>query len=149
MYKGKKIDADCNYLKLEERATWDDLILPKKDAGAYSPRVNEMFDLKEYLDGERIPSQGRRNSRWPSRHGQDGTLQDSRQRNQIETVIYAMPDHLGRTGDIKRVCEMAKDLAPCVLIIEDIDYIAEERPLQPQRWRRNRVDELPRRRTRV
>lgn len=43
------------------------------------------------------------------------------------TIIYALPDHLGRTGDIKRVCEMAKDLAPCVLIIEDIDYIAEER----------------------
>jgi hypothetical protein len=43
------------------------------------------------------------------------------------TVLYAMPDHMGRTHDIKSVCEMAKNLAPCMMIIEDIDYIAEER----------------------
>lgn len=43
------------------------------------------------------------------------------------TVIYAMPSQLERTSDVRRICEMAKDLAPSMLIIEDIDFIAENR----------------------
>lgn len=57
MYKGKKIDADCQFLKLKD-VTWGDLILPKKTQALIRSRVNEMFDLKEYLDANDIPLKG-------------------------------------------------------------------------------------------
>lgn len=124
-YKGKKIDADCQYLRLKG-VTWDDLILPKKTKNLIKMRVNEMFDLKEFLDANDIPLKGGVILAGPPGTGKTVICKILASELQ-HTIIYAMPDHLGRTGDIKRVCEMAKDLAPCVLIIEDIDYIAEER----------------------
>lgn len=124
-YKGKKIDADCQYLRLKG-VKWDDLILPKKTKNLIKMRVNEMFDLKDYLDANDIPLKGGVILAGPPGTGK--TVICKILANELKhTIIYALPDHLGRTGDIKRVCEMAKDLAPCVLIIEDIDYIAEER----------------------
>jgi cell division protease FtsH len=124
-YRNKKIDADCNYLRLKG-VTWNDLILPKKTKDLIKMRVNEMFDLKEYLDANEIPLKGGVILAGPPGTGK--TVICKILASELNyTIIYAMPDHLARTGDIKRVCEMAKDLAPCVLIIEDIDYIAEER----------------------
>ena len=43
------------------------------------------------------------------------------------TAILAQPSHLRFSADVKAICQMAKDLAPCVLVIEDIDWIAEDR----------------------
>ncbi len=125
MYKGKKIDADCQFLKLKN-ITWDDLILPVETKKLIRSRVNEMFELKEFLDANDVPLKGGVILAGPPGTGKT-VLCKILAKELDATVIYAMPDHLGRTGDIKRVCEMAKDLAPCVMMIEDIDYIAEER----------------------
>jgi AAA+ superfamily predicted ATPase len=125
MYKGKKIDADCQYLNLKD-VTWSDLILPKDTKALIKMRVNEMFELKDFLDANDIPLKGGVILAGPPGTGKT-VICKILAKELPYTVIYAMPDHLGRTGDIKRVCEMAKDLAPCILIIEDIDYIAEER----------------------
>jgi len=43
------------------------------------------------------------------------------------TVIYVLPSHMERAADINRVCEMAKELAPTMIILEDLDYIAQDR----------------------
>ena len=45
----------------------------------------------------------------------------------FSTVIYVLPSHIKDVSDINRICEMAKDLSPTLLIIEDIDYIAKDR----------------------
>ena len=124
-YKGKKIDADCQYLKLKD-VTWGDIILPVDTQALIRSRVNEMFEMKEWLDANDIPLKGGVILAGPPGTGKTVICKILAQ-ELPQTIIYAMPDHLGRTADIKRVCEMAKDLAPCVLIIEDIDYIAEER----------------------
>jgi len=125
MYKGKKIDADCKYLNLKD-VTWDDLIIPKETQSLIRSRINEMFDLKEYLDINGIPLKG--GLILAGEPGTGKTVLCKIIAKEINaTVVYAMPDHLNTSLDIKRVCEMAKDLAPCVLMIEDIDYIAEDR----------------------
>lgn len=125
MYKNKKIDADCQFLKLTELG-WEDIILPKQTEQLIKARVNEMFELREFLDANNIPLKGGVILSGPPGTGKT-LLCKMIARETNCTVIYALPDHLSRTTDIKRVCEMAKALAPCVIIIEDIDYIAEDR----------------------
>jgi ATP-dependent 26S proteasome regulatory subunit len=43
------------------------------------------------------------------------------------TVLYVLPSHIRNQGDVAKICDMAKDLAPTLLILEDIDYIAQDR----------------------
>lgn len=124
-YKGKKIDAGGKYLKLKNY-TWDDVILPEETKKLIRSRVNEIFEMKDWLDANDIPLKGGVIFSGPPGVGKT-VICKILAKELNHTIIYAMPDHLGRTSDIKQVCEMAKDLAPCVLIIEDIDYIAEER----------------------
>jgi hypothetical protein len=50
------------------------------------------------------------------------------------SVLYVLPSHLNVPNGIQKVCEMAKDLAPTLLILEDIDYIAKDRDEFGDNW---------------
>lgn len=43
------------------------------------------------------------------------------------TVIYILPSDIREPSDVSRICGMASDLSPTLLVLEDIDYIAEDR----------------------
>jgi len=43
------------------------------------------------------------------------------------SVVYVLPSHIANIQCIDRICEMAKDLSPTLIIIEDIDWMAEDR----------------------
>jgi len=44
------------------------------------------------------------------------------------SVLYVLPsDFQNERGGVRRITQMAKDLAPCILIIEDMDWIAKNR----------------------
>ena len=45
------------------------------------------------------------------------------------SVLYVLPSHFNLPNGVGRVCEMAQDLAPTLLILEDIDYIAKDREI--------------------
>jgi ATP-dependent 26S proteasome regulatory subunit len=125
LYKGHKICADCSFLKLHEIG-WDEVILDTGTIAVVQEQVSEMFAHSEALRANGITIK-----RGVILAGPPGTgktlLCKVLAKEMIGTVIYAMPSNLEKTADIKRVCEMAKDLAPAMLIIEDIDYIAEQR----------------------
>jgi AAA+ superfamily predicted ATPase len=43
------------------------------------------------------------------------------------TILYVLPTHIRDRSDVAKICDMAKDLSPTLLILEDIDYLAEDR----------------------
>jgi len=43
------------------------------------------------------------------------------------TVIYVLPSHVKQLFDISRICDMARELAPSLIIIEDIDFLTKDR----------------------
>jgi hypothetical protein len=47
-YKGKKIDADCNFLK-DNNVFWDDVIIPSKIRQVIKNSVESMFKYKDIL----------------------------------------------------------------------------------------------------
>jgi cell division protease FtsH len=125
VYKGKKIDANCQFLELAA-ISWDDIILPTEIVSTIRSQVDELF-----LYGDYLKANGMSLKRGVILAGDPGTgktlLCKMMSKEVPGTVVYAMPHHLESAGNIRSVCEMAKDLAPCVLIIEDIDWIAENR----------------------
>lgn len=125
-YKNKKIDADCQFLQLET-VTWNDIILEKKTIDVIRGHVDELFIYSEFLKANNMPMK-----RGVILAGPPGTgktmLAKVLAKEVPATVIYCLPSHMERAADdISRICEMAKDLSPAMLIIEDIDWIAENR----------------------
>jgi ATP-dependent 26S proteasome regulatory subunit len=125
MYRGKKIDANCQFLKIAD-VRWEDIILPADVISVVRSHVDELFVYSEYLKANNMTL--KRGVILSGEPGTGKTMLCKAMAREIDgTVIYALPSHLERSGDIARVCEMAKDLAPCMLIIEDIDWLAEDR----------------------
>lgn len=125
IYKGKKIDCDCRFLELDN-VTWDDVILPKAVIDVVKSNINDSFALRE-----KLKSFGLSIKRGVILHGEPGVGKTNLCKclaKDLEcSVLYALPSDFSKITGIKRVCSMAKDLAPCLLIIEDIDWIAMDR----------------------
>lgn len=125
-YKGKKIDPQCRFLKLDD-ITWDDVILSDTKKQVVRSSIDELFQYTDKLKQFGIPIQ-----RGVIFHGRPGTGKTQICRavaKQVNcSVLYALPtDFQDDHRAVRRITEMAKDLAPCVLIIEDIDWIALDR----------------------
>jgi len=126
LYKGKKIDCDCRFLKLDN-VSWDDVILPEKVSEIIKSNIDSLFLLRD-----KFKKFGLSVKRGVILHGPPGTgktkICKCLAKDASYSVLYALPsDFNPNSGGIKRVCNMAKDLAPCLLVIEDIDWIAKDR----------------------
>ena len=125
LYKGKKIDCDCRFLELDN-VTWEDVILPKAVIDVVKANINDSFSLRD-----KLRAYGLSIKRGVILHGEPGVgktnLCKCLAKDLDCSVLYALPSDFTRITGIKQVCSMAKDLAPCLLIIEDIDWIALDR----------------------
>jgi len=124
-YKGKKIDCDGRFLELDN-VTWEDVILPKSVIDVIKSNINDSFALRQ-----KLKSFGISIKRGVILHGEPGVGKTNLCKclaKDIDcSVLYALPSDFSKLSGIKKVCNMAKDLAPCLLIIEDIDWIAMDR----------------------
>ncbi len=125
LYKGKKIDCRGNFLKLED-VSWDDIILPESTKKVIKSNIEENFALRETFK-----KYGLSVKRGVILHGVPGTgktkICKCLARESGYSVLYALPSDFPNPNSISRVCEIAKDLAPCLFVIEDIDWIASDR----------------------
>lgn len=125
LYKNKKIDVDCNFLRIAE-VGWNDIILGPKTIAVVRQQVDELFTYTEFLRANKIAV--KRGVILAGPPGTGKTMLCKVLAKEIPvTVIYALPSQIEDAGDVRRLCEMAKDLAPTMMILEDIDYIAENR----------------------
>jgi ATP-dependent Zn protease len=126
-YKGKKIDAGGGFLVLDKTVGWDDLILDDSTKRVIRKNIDALIKHREALKRNNISTkQGIIVSGFP---GTGKTLTCRILANELPiSVIYVLPCHLANAYfSIASICDMAKDLAPTLLIIEDIDYIAQDR----------------------
>lgn len=126
LYKGKKIDCDCRFLKLDN-LSWDDVILSDGVTDVIKANVNDLFDMRDAFKRFNLPVK-----RGIILYGPPGTGKTQVCRCLAKdanfSVLYALPtDFASNRGGVRKVCHMAKDLAPCLLIVEDIDWIAQNR----------------------
>jgi hypothetical protein len=127
LYKGKKITAGCRFLNLKNVA-WEDVILPVGTKSLLQGMVNRTIMNREVLLANKLSLK-----RGILMEGSPGNGKTTAVRVIIKelpaemTAILAQPSHMRYSSDVRAICQMARDLAPCVLVIEDIDWIAEDR----------------------
>ena len=125
-YKGMKVDAHAKHLHLDNEVNWDDVILPENILECAKNNVFELFKVSKILAENNIAM--KRGVIFSGPPGVGKTMLIKSIINHVDsTVIYVLPSHIKNIKDINLICEMAKDLAPTLLVIEDIDYIAEDR----------------------
>jgi AAA+ superfamily predicted ATPase len=125
-YKGKKIDANCGFLKINQKLTWENVILPEKIKKVIQRNVDSMYTNREILAKNGISV--KRGILLAGSPGTGKTMVCKILCKELPmTTIYVLPSSIRNPSDIDRICEMAKDLSPTLLIFEDIDYIATDR----------------------
>ena len=125
-YKGKKINPFCGFLDLNTKTTWESIILTPKVKKVIQRNVNGLYKNREILAKNKISM--KRGIILCGPPGTGKTMLCKVLANEMEmTIIYVLPSDISRICDVSRICEMAQDLAPTLLILEDIDYIAEDR----------------------
>jgi len=125
-YKGKKITPDCVFLDVPKHITWDDVILDSKTKTLIKNNVENLIKIKDILNKNKINL--KRGIILSGPPGTGKTMICKVLSNELPvTVLYVLPTHIKDKSDVTRICDMAKSLSPTVLILEDIDYIAEDR----------------------
>jgi len=128
-YKNKKIDASCRFLDLKSH-TWDDVILSQDKKVIIQSNINGLFKHRDQYREFGIPVK-----RGIILHGPPGTGKTQVCKALASTslgysVLYVLPkDFDSQSGGVSRIAKMAQDLAPCLMIIEDIDFVAKDRAL--------------------
>ena len=128
-YKGKKLNADCSFLQLDNDIEWGDIILEESVKIIIQNNIEKLFNASDILKKNAI--QLKRGVILSGSPGVGKTLICKVLARELKTtVIYVLPSHIQSRNAISTICDMAKDLAPTLLILEDIDYIAEDRESQ-------------------
>ena len=125
-YKGKKINGNCDFLELDESLTWDDVILTDEVRKVISSSVDGLLEVRDILSKNGFSI--KRGLILTGPYGTGKTMICKVLANEMNvSVIYVLPSHIKNVKDIGRICDMARDLSPSLLILEDIDYLAQER----------------------
>lgn len=125
IFQGKKISCTGKFLKLDN-TTWDDVVLKDGVKETIIANIDQMFSMRS-----KFKEYGISVKRGVILYGDPGTgktkICKCLAKDAGYSVLYALPSDFINTNSIKNICDMAKDLSPCLLVLEDIDWIAQDR----------------------
>lgn len=124
--KNKKITPDMTFLEVSGNYTWESVILDEKTKST----VRREFDIvMKYADiYAKNGIQSKRGIILQGPPGVGKTLIGKVLCNVAPcTVIWVTPKFLERSSDIARIGEMARELSPSILFLEDVDLYAQTR----------------------
>lgn len=129
LYKNSKISGDCRFLDLS-KSSWDDVIIEDEKKILIQANIAGLFINREVFKEFGIPVKRGIILHGPPGTGKTQCCKALASEAEGFSVLYVLPSDFdpGR-GGVGRIAKMAKDLSPCLLIMEDIDFIAKDRQL--------------------
>ena len=123
--KNAKIDASLMFIPISNY-TWDDVILPASTKSELQLNVDSLINNIDIYKKNNIKF--KRGLILKGLPGTGKTLIGKVICNSAKcTFLWVTPRFLERSSHIKSVCEMARQLSPTVLFLEDIDLYSEDR----------------------
>lgn len=123
--KGKKIDASGRFIKLDN-ITMDDVILKDEVKSRIKSGTIEMLENIDVYKKNNLPI--KRGILMEGEPGTGKTLLAKALANQIDsTFIWVTADDVYYPEHVSGIYDMARELAPTVVLFEDIDYIGKDR----------------------
>lgn len=127
LYRGKIIMSNCKFLDLK-KIGWENVIIPVGIKNVLQNMIIRTLQNSEIMKANHLSL--KRGFLIEGTPGNGKTMIIKALFNTLPagvTGILALPSQMKDASSINQVCRMAKDLAPCVLAIEDIDWVAEDR----------------------
>lgn len=120
-----KIDADLTYIEHSDYS-WDDIILPAKTKAELRMNIGGMINNIDLYKKNDIKFKRGIILKGPPGTGK--TLIGKIICHSVDsTFIWVTPRHLERSSNVKHICDMARELSPTILFLEDIDLYSEDR----------------------
>ncbi len=124
--KGQKIDPNCNFVKFNKKFTWDDLILSDKIKGEIQMNLKNLIEYRDIYKTNGL--QVKRGLILAGEPGTGKTVLAKILCNQIDwTFIWVTSKNLENAKRVAQIVELARDLSPAVLFLEDIDLFGGSR----------------------
>ena len=125
---GKKIDPNCNFIKLDKDYTWKDVVLSEKVKTEIRQNLSNLIDNRGvYRDNGLMVRRGLIFS-GPPGNGKTSLVKVLCSTIDF-TVIWVSPKHLENSRKVSGIMELAKDLSPSVIVLEDIDLYGSSRDI--------------------
>lgn len=125
-YKNKKIEPNCSFIKFDKRYTWDDIVLPTKVKKEIKTNISNLLDNTEIFKINNLNM--RRGLIFKGIPGIGKTLMAKILANATKcTFILVTPKYLQKASAVASIVQMARDLAPTILLLEDIDLYGASR----------------------
>lgn len=125
-FKGSKIDPELNFIRLSQSFTWNDVILPTAEKEEIIKNVNTLMDSIDIYRANKINFK-----RGLILKGEPGTGKTLIGKILCSTVpctfLWVTPKNLELSKQVSYICNLARDLSPTVLFLEDIDLYGENR----------------------
>lgn len=123
-FLGEKIDAKGNFLTVED-LDFDMVVLPENQKKAIKVGALDFFDKKEIYEKNKIAF--KRGLIFTGQPGTGKTLACKILMNKAKsTFLWVTADVLEEPEDIKIIFSMAKELSPCLVVLEDVDDYLEK-----------------------
>ena len=124
--KNSKIDPSFSHIAIHNKYTWDDVILPSSVKKELKTNIDNLFDnIQLYKKNDLSFKRGIILKGEP---GTGKTLIGKVLCNQSKcSFVWVTPKFLQRASDIKAICVLAREIAPTILFLEDIDLYGNNR----------------------
>jgi cell division protease FtsH len=124
--KGKKIDPNCNFVKFNRKFTWDDLILPENIKTEIQMNLKNLIEYREVYKANGLSV--RRGLILSGQPGTGKTVLAKILCNQIDwTFLWVTSKNLENAKRVSQIINLARDLSPTVIFLEDIDLFGGSR----------------------
>ena len=124
--KNAKIDPDLSFIKLNKDYSWQDIVLPKYIKDEITLNTTKLVDSINFYKKHNLPFK-----RGLILEGSPGTGKTLIGRIICSTIncsfLWVTPKFLVDSRAIASICELSREIAPCVLFLEDLDLYASDR----------------------
>lgn len=126
--KNKKITPDFSFIEINKNYTWDSVILDTKTKDKIFSNLNVILNNLDIYTGNNIAF--KRGIILKGVPGVGKTLIGKILCNVSDiTLLWVTPKHLERSSNISMIGELARELSPTILFLEDIDLYGEKREM--------------------
>lgn len=119
--KNNSVNANLEFINVED-VGWDDVVLTNEQRDAFEKNIVNFIKHMDYFAEKELPTS--RGCLLTGPPGTGKTLTCSAIMNQIEsTIIYIKSDDIHERGQIAELYDIARSVAPTIMVIEDIDTL--------------------------
>lgn len=119
--KNNSVNAKLEFINIDD-VGWDDVVLSDEQRESFEKNIVNFIKHMDFFSAKGLPTS--RGCLLTGPPGTGKTLTCSAIMNQIEsTIIYIKSDDIQERGQIADLYEIARQVAPTIMVVEDIDTL--------------------------